>query len=339
MDTEERINLIKRNTSEIITEEDLRKLLSEKKQISAYIGRAPTGALHIGHLVAFGKLFDFQKAGIKAKILIADIHAALDDLKSKWEDLDKRVEYTRKCLELSFDWKEKPEFIRGSDFEFDRNYVNDVLKISTIATIERATRAASEVTRMKNPKVSELIYPIMQSVDEQYLQTDIQIGSTDQRHIFVFAREYLPQIGYEKRVEVMVPFITSLFGPGSKMSSSKPETHIKVYDSEEVIRRKISKAYSPVGIVKDNFIIDVIKYLILPSEAGFKVERDKKFGGDIDIKSIEELEAEYTAGKIHPEDLKQAVASYLVKRLERVRKYFESRQDLLKELGEEFLSR
>jgi tyrosyl-tRNA synthetase len=339
MDTDSKFNLIKRNTSEIITEDDLKKLLSEKKEISAYAGRAPTGALHVGHLVTFGKLLDFQKAGVKVKILIADIHAALDDLKSKWEDLDKRVEYTQKCMELSFDWKEKPEFIRGSSFEFGRNYMNDVLKISTIATVDRATRAASEVTRMKNPKVSELVYPIMQAVDEQYLDIDIQLGSMDQRHIFVFAREYLPQIGYRKRVEVMVPFITSLLGPGSKMSSSIPESHIKVYDSEDVIRRKISKAYCPAGITKDNFVIDIVKYVILPSDDKFKLERDNKFGGDLEITSAEELERQYTDKKIHPEDLKKSVAIYLVKRLERVRSYFEGRQDFLNELGEEFLSK
>lgn len=339
MDLDERLKLIKRNTSEIITDSELNSLLTEKKDISAYCGRAPTGAMHLGHLVAFGKLLDFQKAGIHAKILLADIHAALDDLKSKWEDLDKRVDYTKKCFELSFDWKEKPEFVRGSDFELDKDYINDMLKISTVTTIDRALRAASEVTRMKNPKVSELIYPIMQSLDEQYLDVDIQLGSMDQRHIFVFAREHLPILGYRKRVEIMVPFITSLLGPGSKMSSSLPETHIKVYDSEDIIRRKIARAYCPLGVTKDNFVVDVAKYLILPSDEKFKIERAEKFGGDLEITSSEELERLYTEKKIHPEDLKSTVASYLIKKLERVRKYFEDRQDILKELGEEFLSK
>ena len=312
-------------------------LLKRGKRLSAYIGRAPTGALHIGHLIALGKMIDFQRADIDTKILIADIHAALDDLKAPWEELDKRSEYTQKCIELCLPWSKKPEFIRGSSYQLNKDYVLDILKIASQTTVERAMRAASEVTRMKNPKVSETIYPIMQALDEQYLNVDIQLGGTDQRHILVYAREYLPILGYKKRVEIMTPLVASLNGPGTKMSSSIPESNIKVYDEEETIIRKIKNAYCPAGVVDQNMILQITKYLIFPNIDKFKIEREAKFGGDIEFETYEELENELVSYKLHLDDLKNAVSDFLIKMLKNVREYFRDKKDFLASLGKEFL--
>src|SRR3989338_6738587 len=242
---QDRLELVRRNTQEILTEEELKQLLEHNKHPVAYLGIAVTGPFHMGYLVPLGKMFDFHKAGIKNTLLIADIHAALDDLKAPWDALKLRAEYYQKCVELSFPWEEKPRFVQGSSFQLSKNYINDMLKLSTLTTVKRATRAASEVTRMKNPKVSELIYPLMQALDEQYLEVDIQLGGIDQRHILAYAREYLALIGYKPRVEIMTPLVASLKGPGTKMSASIPESNIRVYDSEQAIKEKISKAYCP----------------------------------------------------------------------------------------------
>jgi len=199
----DRLNLIKRNTAEIITEKELEELLLKKKYITAYYGTAPTGPVHIGHLATLIKVFDFSEAGIKTKILIADLHAALDDLKSPWSEINKRAEYYKKCIELALPWRKKPRFILGSDFQLNYEYMLDVLKLSSLTTVTRAKRAASEVCRLKEPKVSEMIYPLMQALDEQYLDVDIQLGGMDQRHIMAFAREFLPKIDYKARVEII----------------------------------------------------------------------------------------------------------------------------------------
>ena len=337
MDIEERLNLIKRNTLEILTFQEMRDLLNEGKPLSVYIGRAPTGSIHLGHLVALGKLFDFEKAGIHTKILIADLHAALDDLKSGWEELDSRVDYTKKCIELAFDWERMPEFVRGSDFELSQPYVSDLLKLSTLTTIEKGIHAASEVTRMKIPKISEVIYPLMQTLDEEYLDVDIQLGGMDQRHIFAYAREYLEKLGYRKRVEVLMPLIASIRGPGTKMSSSVPESNIKIYDSEESIKKKILNGYCPEGVVEDNFIIQIVNFFILPNDGKLKIEREAKFGGDITIESPEQMIQLYTEKKIHPLDLKNAVIQNLTERFKNAREYFERQIDLLQTLGESFM--
>ena len=337
MELIDRFNLIKQNTVEILTDDELKKLLQSKKNPSAYWGIAPTGPVHMGYLATLGKIFDLNKAGVNTKIMIADIHAALDDLKTPWEDIQKRREYVKKCIELAIPWKEKPKFVFGSDFELTRSYQSDTLKISSFATVKRATRAASEVTRMKNPKVSELIYPIMQALDEEYLGVDIQLGGIDQRHIFAFAREYLPKIGYSSRVEIMMPLMVSLKGPGVKMSASIPETSIKVHDSEKAIQDKIIKAYCPAGEVKDNPVLQLYKFVVFPLKGKVEIKRDKKFGGDRIFEFYSDLEKSFVEKELHPLDLKAALTNELIGIFSKVRKYFEDNKDELKELGNNFL--
>lgn len=337
MDSEKRLQLVTRNTAEVLTLEDLRKLLQEKRSPSAYLGIATTGPFHMGYLIPLGKLFDFSRAGIKNKILLADVHAALDDLKCSWEELENRAEYYKKCIELVFPWEETPVFVQGSSYQLKKEYQLDVLKLSTMSTISRTTRAASEVTRMKNPKVSELIYPIMQALDEEYLGIDIQLGGHDQRHIMAYAREYLPHLGYKSRVEVMTPLVVSLKGPGVKMSASIPESSIKVYESEKSIHEKLRNAYCPLGIVQDNPVLQLAKYIVFPVHGKLKIERDKKFGSDFVYNEYSELEKDFVAKSLHPLDLKAAIGKELTETFVKVRKYFEKNPDALQSMGQTFL--
>lgn len=337
MDFDAKLELARRNTSEILTEEELRILLETKSTPVVYDGITVTGPFHMGYLIPFGKMLDFDKSGMKNKILIADVHSAMDDLKAPWEQLDKRSEYYQKCIELSFPWETTPEFVRGSDFQYEKDYVRDLFKVATLATVARATRAASEVTRMKNPKVSELVYPIMQALDEEYLGVDIQLGGIDQRHILAFAREYLPRIGYRPRVEVMTPLILSLKGSGSKMSASNQESHIRVYDSEEQIKKKITNAYCPVGEVDDNPIYQLAQYVVFPIRGEMKIERDKKFGGDVVFENLQDLHHSYINKGLHPVDLKNGLVRELTDIFSRARNYFSKNRNILSELGEEFV--
>ena len=333
----DKFELVARNAEEIVTLNELKALL-KKNNAQAYYGIAPTGPVHIGYFATLSKIFDLMNAGIKTKILIADIHSALDDLKTPWSEIDKRANYYRKCIELAFPWKEKPEFILGSDFQLSAEYQLDVMKIASMSTINRTKRAASEVTRMKEPKVSELIYPIMQTLDEQYLGVDIQLGGSDQRHIMAFARDYLPKIGYKARVEIMMPLMVSLKGPGVKMSASIPESHIKVYESEESIKSKISKAYCPEKEIKDNPILQICKFIIFPVKGKMKIERQNKYGGDISFDSYEELEKAYHSGKLFPLDLKNSVSLHLSDNFKKAREYFKDNKQELETLGSNFLA-
>jgi tyrosyl-tRNA synthetase len=78
MNTEEKFDLITRNLQEVITENELKSLLKKDKEISVYWGTMPTGSISVAYFFPMLKIADFLKAGLKVKILLADLHAALD---------------------------------------------------------------------------------------------------------------------------------------------------------------------------------------------------------------------------------------------------------------------
>ena len=335
MDIEERLNLIKRNTQEIITEDELKQLLKEKKHPKAYIGLATTGKIHIGYFIPMIKVGDFLKADFKFTILLADIHAHLDDQKAPFELLDKRVKYYKEIISamvssLGIDTKNL-EFKKGSDFELEKNYTLDMYRLAALNTFDRCKRAAAGVVRFgENPKLSGFIYPILQTLDEQYMDMDVQYGGIDQRKILAFARENLPRLGYKARVEVMTPMLPGLHG--SKMSASDESSKIDLLDSEETVKRKIQKAHCPVSI-EDNGVLAFLKYVIMVNKKDNKekltIERPEKFGGNIVYNNYEALEKDYLQGKIHPMDLKNAVSEEANKLLEPIRKKMKGKGDLV----------
>ena len=111
------------------------------------------------------------------------------------------------------------------------------------------------------------------------------------------------------------------------MSKSKPETCIFIYDSPDEIRKKIRRAFCPEKVIQYNPILEFCKYIIFREKQTFIVERPAKYGGHVEFQSYEQLEKAYKEGKIHPLDLKNAVAEELIKILEPVRRYFKSNKE------------
>src|SRR5574343_1010208 len=144
----------------------------------------PTGSPHFSYLYLLYKIGDFLEAGLKVKILLADLHAALDGV--PWEILAKRQAYYKALIpemlkSLGVNVK-KLEFVEGSSIQLKGEYFKDLLKLSTQTTVHDANKAASEVVKLgENPKLGGIVYPLMQALDEEYLNVDIQFGGTDQR--------------------------------------------------------------------------------------------------------------------------------------------------------------
>src|SRR3989344_6939218 len=330
MNTEEKLALIKRNTQEITTEEELKKLIETKKQPVVYLGTAITGRPHIAYYVWVLKLSDFLRAGFKVKLLLADLHGALDNC--PWDVLELRYKYYSEILTLMFkslgvDIKDL-EIVKGSDFQLKKEYIFDVIKMSTFCTVNDCKRAASEVVKFgDNPKLSGLIYPIMQSLDEEYLGVDVQYGGIDQRKILMFARENLPKLGYRRRVELMNPLIPGL-AEGGKMSSSIEGSKIDLLDDEKTVMNKIRNAYCKEGEVENNGILAFLKYVVMvikeDKKKKFVVKRDKKFGGDIIFNNYEEIEKAFVKKELHPSDLKNALAEEINELLKPIRKEIKS---------------
>lgn len=337
MDIDERLSLIRRNTQEIITEEELRQLLTEKKTPVIYLGTSVTGRPHIGYFVWGIKLNDFLKAGCKVKLLLADIHGALDN--TPWDILEKRYEYYTQVIPamltaIGADLANF-EIVKGSDFQTKKEYIFDLWKLSTFVSVHDAHKAASEVVKMgDNPKLAGLIYPLMQALDEEYLGVDIQYGGVDQRKIFVLARESLPKIGYRSRVEVMTPLIPGL-APGGKMSSSVKNSKIDLIDDTKTVDEKMRAAFCPEGQVDGNGVLAFVKHvlMVLKEDAGeaFVIDRPEKFGGPLTYTTYDALEADYVDKKMHPMDLKAAVAKEMNTLLQSTRDSVAGKEQLIKD--------
>lgn len=320
MDTAEKLKLAVRNAEEVVTEEELKQLIETVEKPTAYVGYEPSGEIHLGHMMTVQKLMDLQKIGFRIIVLLADIHAYLNE-KGSFEEIAEVAEYNRKVfIALGLD-ESKAKFILGSEYQLDRDYVLDILKLARITTLNRARRSMDEVSRRKeDPMVSQMVYPLMQALDIAHLGVDLAVGGIDQRKIHMLARENLPKLGYRPPVCLHTPILLGL--DGEKMSSSKGN-YISIRDSPDAVERKIRKAYCPAGVVEGNPILDIAKYHIFPRFGVIKIERDAKFGGDVEYRRFEELVEDFRSESLHPLDLKIAVAKYLNQLLENARKRLE----------------
>ncbi|WP_435076065.1 tyrosine--tRNA ligase [Halococcus sp. AFM35] len=313
MNDSERNHLVTRNTAEVVTEEELDGLLDDDPTI--YIGYAPTGEMHIGHFTTIRKLADFLRADLDVTVLIADLHAHLDDEKSPFELLDARTTYYRAAIEGMVEAAgadpDEISFVQGRDFELSSEYSLDLLRMAADTTVSRVQRAGSEVVRQsENPKLGGLIYPLMQTLDIDALDADIAYGGIDQRGIYMLSRELFAKRDEEPPVCVFAPLLSGL--AGGKMSASDATSKVNLTDDPETVAEKLQGAYCPQGEVTDNGVLEYLEYLVFPifDERGesFVVERPDEYGGDLVYESYDELEDDFVSEELHPQDLKNAAA-------------------------------
>ncbi len=309
--------LVKRNAVEIINEAELDKLL-RKKGVVAYCGYEPSGAIHLGHLITLMKLMDLQKAGIKIRILLADWHAWLNR-KGDWSFINREVKKWKgiiKAMGLN------AEFVIGSDFQKKSDYLEEVFVMAKETTINRGLRSMQTVARdVEHARISQTIYPLMQVEDIKKLNADIVVGGLDQRKIHVLATELFKTISVKKKIVfIHTPILPSILGPGAKMSCSEPGSLISVSDSETAIRKKISKAWCKEGEIKENPILATCKMLLFPKFEKIIVKRSKEHGGDVVFSSYPEMEKQFIEKKLHPADLKNSTADYIIKLLKAIKK-------------------
>jgi len=311
MDTYEQAT---RNTVEVVTEDDLRALLTQPHK-KVYAGYEPSGEIHLGHLVTVNKLVDLQNAGFEVIVLLADLHAFLNR-KGTMEKVGELAEYNQRCFEgLGL---KNVKYVLGSDLQLNRDYELLVLQLSQQITLNRATRSMDEVGRqMDHPTVSQMVYPLMQMADIAMLGVDAAVGGIDQRKIHMLAREHLINFGYKPPVCIHTPILNGL--DGKKMSSSQGN-YISIADTEEDILKKCQKAFCPPEIA-ENPILQIFQHHIFPRLPKITIKRPEKFGGDRTFTTYQDLEASYGKGEVHPLDLKKSCGECLVEIFEPVREY------------------
>jgi tyrosyl-tRNA synthetase len=338
MDTAERRALVTRHTEEVVTDEELSDLL-ERDSPSVYIGYAPTGEMHIGHFTTIRKLADFAEAGLEVTVLVADLHAHLDDEKSPFELLDARSAYYRTAIEAMVEAAgadpDAVSFIRGTEFQLDEEYTLEMYRMAAETTVARARRAGSEVVReSESPNLGGLMYSLMQSLDVKALEADIAYGGIDQRGIYMLSRELLPDHGWHEPVCLFAPLLSGL--SGGKMSASEEGSKVNLTDDPAAVGEKIDDAYCPMGEVEDNGVLEYLEHLVFPvlearGHEEFVVERPEEYGGDLVYGSYGELEADFLSEELHPADLKPAAAAAISEVIAPVRERLADEEELLAE--------
>jgi tyrosyl-tRNA synthetase len=305
--------LITRNAEEVVTDEEVRDLAESPEGKRVYVGYEPSGVLHIGHMLAANKLIDLQDAGMEVVVLLADVHAYLND-KGTFEEIEETAEKMRKqFLAYGLD-EDQTEFVYGSEFQLDDDYALDLHKLELDTTLNRAQRAMAEIQGGETAKVSHVVYPLMQALDIEYLDLDLAVGGLDQRKVHMLMREELPEIGYDARPVLHTPIIADLGTGEGKMSSSSGVT-ISMEDSTEEIEEKVNSAFCPPTREPEgdleNPVLEIFQYHVFPRFETVVVERPDEYGGNLEYDDYETLADDVESGELHPADAKSALATHL----------------------------
>ena len=331
MDLERRLQLLRNVGEEIITEKELRMLLETNEHPTAYDGFEPSGLAHLPFGVLRPILVeDMLQAGVRMKLWIADWFAWVNN--KMGGDLEKIQEVGRYFVEV---WKaagvdmSKVDVLWTSDAAKKEEYWKKVVTVAQNSTLARAQRALTIAGRTTKESVqtAQLFYPMMQVADIFWLDVDICQLGLDQRRANILAREIAEKLKWKKPVALHHHMLIGLQGKkepegydengavdseiASKMSKSKPETSIFIHDSTAEIMRKVNGAYCPPKVVEGNALIEYSRYIIFRKQRSLMIERPEKYGGNVEFHSARELEDAYSAGRLHPADLKKGVGEAL----------------------------
>ena len=196
------------------------------------------------------------------------------------------------------------------------------MRLAQKSTINRGLRSMQEIARdVEQATISQLWYPLMQVADIKHLGVDAALGGMEQRKVHMIGKDMAKVMKYDF-VALHTPLITSLKGPGEKMSSSIVGSNISVIDSFETIKKVLKGAYCPEGKSEGNPVLEICKLIVFPLLGKLEVNRPNKFGGNLKVGDYVELGKLYVGGKLHPMDLKSGVAVALEKVISPIRKNF-----------------
>jgi len=376
MKVNESFKLIKKNTEEILGEDDLKKMISNEEKINHYIGFEISGKIHLGTgLMCMSKVKDFMDAGVNCSIFLADYHSWINN--KLGGDLNKikqiAVGYFKEGLKASLKCvggdPDKLNFVLGSELYHNNDlYWLNVIEISKHTSLSRMIRSITIMGRKEGGSVdfAKLIYPPMQVADIFIQGINMPHAGIDQRKAQVIARDVAMKLTFNplknksnKQIKPMAVHHSLIMGLGKpskwpikkeelkdmlselKMSKSHPNTCIFIHDSEEEIKRKINKAFCMEKEINYNPILDWVKKLIFPISGELKIIRPEKFGGNLEYKDYSSLEKDFEKGNIHPMDLKNSVADSLIEILKPARDYFSrgNARRMLEELDEMIITR
>ncbi|WP_017726557.1 tyrosine--tRNA ligase [Halalkalibacterium ligniniphilum] len=300
-EVERQLAILKRGVVEIVPENELRTKIEQSvvtgRPLKVKLGMDPSAPdVHIGHTVVLHKLRQFQELGHEIQMLIGDFTGRIGDPTGKSEtrkqltneqvkaNAQTYVEQYGKILDM-----DKATIYYNSEWLSPLNF-EEVIKLSSQMTVARMLERDDFEKRYKSGQaisIHEFFYPLMQGYDSVALESDIEVGGTDQKFNLLMGRTLQDAYGKEKQVAMMLPLIEGLDGE-RKMSKSL-NNYIGI---DEAPNEMFGKAMS----IPDELMI---KYYELAT--------------DLSMEEIKELEQGLANGSVHPRDAKMNLGATLVR--------------------------
>jgi tyrosyl-tRNA synthetase len=232
----EQINLLKRGTVEVFTEAELAQKLAVSattgRKLRIKLGLDPTSPdIHLGHTVVLRKMRQFQDLGHKAVLIIGDYTARIGDptgqnttrpilspgqiernAKTYFEQAGKILDISAEELEVRYnsEWLEKLTLM-------------ELIQIAAKKTVAQMLQRDTFKKRMQadvDVYTHEFLYPLMQGYDSVMIESDVELGGTDQTFNNLVGRDIQQGYGQQPQIVITMPILVGLDGK-EKMSKSK----------------------------------------------------------------------------------------------------------------------
>ena len=296
----EQMDLIKRGTVEIIPEEELvqklEKSIKENKPLKIKLGCDPTRPdLHLGHSVVLRKLAQFQQLGHQAILIIGDFTGMIGDPSGRnssrpplsFEEARANgksyFEQASKILD-----KEKTKIVHNSEW-LGKMTFEDVIKLSSKYTVARMLERDDFTKRYKNGipiSIHEILYPLAQAMDSVAIESDVELGGTDQKFNLLVGRDIQREFGIAPQVIITMPLLVGTDGV-EKMSKSY-DNYIGINDSPKDI-------YGRTLSIPDNLIYTYFE-----------------LATDVSNEELNKIKEDLSNQQVNPRDIKRALARKLV---------------------------
>ncbi|UOD35021.1 tyrosine--tRNA ligase [Deferribacteraceae bacterium V6Fe1] len=299
---EEQLKVIKRGTEEIIVEEELIAKLTYSYDnnipLRVKAGFDPTAPdLHLGHTVLIHKMRHFQELGHHVIFLIGDFTGMIGDPTGKnetrkalsKEEVLKNAETYKDQVFKILD-PEKTEIAFNSKWMLEMG-TTGLIKLASQYTVARMLERDDFAKRYQSNKpisIHEFLYPLVQGYDSVALNSDIELGGTDQKFNLLVGRDLQRNYGQKPQIAITVPILEGLDGV-QKMSKS--------LGNYVGINEPANDMFGKIMSISDELMF---RYYLLLSEKS--------------LEDIEKMKNDIASEKLHPMKAKKDLAYEIVKR-------------------------
>ncbi|NIP37559.1 MAG: tyrosine--tRNA ligase [Candidatus Dadabacteria bacterium] len=328
-DPKEQLEIIKKGSEEIISEQELLKKLekSSKENTSLRIkaGFDPTAPdIHLGHCVLLKKLRDFQDLGHTVVLIIGDFTAMIGDPSGR---SDTRPPLTRKQVLVNARTYESQVFKIIDRFKteivFNSKWLDDLgaegmLELSGLENVARMLERDDFENRYKAGKpitIKEFMYPLMQAYDSVSIKSDVELGGTDQKFNLLLGRDLQRHYEQAPQIVLTMPILEGL--DGTRKMSKSLNNYIAVEDSPEDMYGKIMSVSDDLMWKYYDLLTSVNEQEINNMKSGHPMESKRKLAALIVQWLYDEDKAKEAKGSFEtkfskrefPEDAKEVSLS------------------------------